>query len=465
MELGSLPVAGQTPQMVNVTFHSAPEEGPGNYFIFIDNVFVATPITYSWNVGDTHLLTVAIETRADVDCSVHSCDYWFTSWSDNGLRNHTITVTPSTTSYTAFFVKRAYIFISASPPALGDVRVDNVPIANYPQFFGWMPGSTHQLTALNTNGQFVYWSAPSFTQIAMNTVEYTTPSEGENITANYIPQTTTTTTVTTSSQTNTEQTTVTSNPTSVGIISVDGDSITTPQTFSWAIGTTHILFAPETAPCLNVNFTCSYTFQNWFAQSSRFVSSNSFIYTVPSWSETVVAFYQQTPYPTTTTASSTTASTTSQNPDFSLSASPSSISLPPNNFVGSVGFTMTLTSVGGWAGQVQFAASALPGGITVSDLPQSYQLGAGGTASWDVFVGIGTSTPAGSYQLVISGISGSLIHSAIVTINASSPSTAVSEFPSSASLALLAVCIVFVSVVVRRRQRCKITSTFFRLRL
>jgi len=458
VEVGSVPVAGQTPQIVNVTIESAPEPGPG--FVWVDDVFVTTPVTYAWHVGDTHLLTAAIETRVDNDCSVHQCDLWFQSWSDNGYRNHTITVAPTTTIYTAFFLKRNYVFVSGSPASLSDIQVDGTALTSNPQFFGWSPGSTHQLTAFNTIGQFVYWASPSVTQIAMNTITYTVPADGENITAYYIPQNSTTTTTVTTSNPNVEQITVTTNPSSQGIISVDGTTIDTPQIYSWQIGSTHYLVAPQTAPGINCD-GCEYQFLYWYATSSREHDSNLFLYTTPSWSETVTAFYQLEESTLTSTASTTTSvvtvfsTPTSQvtpSPDFVLSASPSSVSLPPNNYVGSAGFTLTLTSVGDWAGQVQFTTSALPAGITTSDLPLSYQLSPGGVASWDVFVNIGTSAQTGTYQLVVTGISGSLIHSAVVTVSVSSPSTAVPEFPSSASLGLLVACIVFVSVAVRRRR-------------
>lgn len=249
MEIGTLPAAGQTTQIVDVTIDSAPEHGPGNYFVFVDNVFIPTPSIYSWHVGETHLLTAAIETRADVDCSVHQCDYWFTSWSDNGFRNHTITVTPTTTSYTAFFVKRDYVYVSGSPAELSDIQVDGAPLANNPQFFGWMPGSTHDLTALNTRGLFVNWSSPSLNSVYMNRITYTAPSDGENVTAYFVAGNTTTTqtTTVTTPPPNTEEITVTTNPSSQGIISVDGTTIDTPQIYDWQIGSSHYLVAPQIA--------------------------------------------------------------------------------------------------------------------------------------------------------------------------------------------------------------------------
>lgn len=202
---------------------------------------------------------------------------------------------------------------------------------------------------------------------------------------------------------------------------------------------------------------CQYDFLYWYASSSREHDSNLFLYTVPNWSETVTAFYQlqtsTTSASTTTTVTvSSTASSQTASPDFALSASPSSVSLPPNNYLGSVGFTLALSSVSGWTGPVQLTASALPAGVTLSNLPLSYQLGAGGAASWTIFVNISPSAPAGTYQLVITGLSGSLVHSAAVTITVSSPSTAVPEFPQS-TLGVLAVCLAFVPLLIRRSFR------------
>ena len=108
-------------------------------------------------------------------------------------------------------------------------------------------------------------------------------------------------------------------------------------------------------------------------------------------------------------------------PNFFLSAWPSTVSLPPNNFVGSTNFILTVTSVGGWSGDIQFTTSTLPQGITLSNVPPPvYQLNSP-TAGWNVQVTIDASARTGNYLLVITGVSGSLIQSVAVTISVTNP--------------------------------------------
>jgi hypothetical protein len=123
--------------------------------------------------------------------------------------------------------------------------------------------------------------------------------------------------------------------------------------------------------------------------------------------------------------------------------------LPPNDFIGSTNFVLTVTSVGGWNGQIQFTTSASPQGITISNLPPPTYLLNSRSAAWSVQVTIDASAKTGSYPLVISGLSGSITHSTVVTINVSNPNP-VAEFPQSA-LSLLAACLVSVAAVGRKR--------------
>jgi len=124
---------------------------------------------------------------------------------------------------------------------------------------------------------------------------------------------------------------------------------------------------------------------------------------------------------TTQLMSETVMVTQTAGPGFFLSAYPSTVSVPPNDFVGSTNFVLTVASIGGWNGQIQFTTSALPQGITLSNLPPfTYQLNSP-TAGWNVQVAIDASAKTGSYLIVITGVSGSLINSVAVTINVSNP--------------------------------------------
>lgn len=108
-------------------------------------------------------------------------------------------------------------------------------------------------------------------------------------------------------------------------------------------------------------------------------------------------------------------STTAQGPDFALSISPSTVSLPPGNFVGSTDFTLTLTSIQEWRDGIDFTTSPLPSGITFSNLPSQFSFSSS-TAGWVVHVNIGPSAQPGNYAILIIASSGSLIHSASVIV-------------------------------------------------
>jgi len=108
-------------------------------------------------------------------------------------------------------------------------------------------------------------------------------------------------------------------------------------------------------------------------------------------------------------------STTAQGSEFALSVSPSTVSLPAGNFVGSTDFTLNLTSVQGWKGPIDFTTSLLPSGITFSNLPSQFSFSSP-IASWDVQVNIGPSAQPGSYPILIVASSGSLAYSVYVTV-------------------------------------------------
>jgi hypothetical protein len=98
-----------------------------------------------------------------------------------------------------------------------------------------------------------------------------------------------------------------------------------------------------------------------------------------------------------------------------LSVSPSTVSLPAGNFVGSTDFTLNLTSIQGWKGSVDFTTSLLPSGITFSNFPSQFSFSSP-IASWDVQVNIGPSAQPGSYPILVVASSGSLAYSTYVTV-------------------------------------------------
>src|SRR5882762_7847656 len=98
--------------------------------------------------------------------------------------------------------------------------------------------------------------------------------------------------------------------------------------------------------------------------------------------------------------------------DFTLSASPSSQTVLPG---GGTSYGVTITPPGGCTGQVTLSVSGLPSGANGSFAPNP------ATGSSTLSVTTSTSTPAGSYTLTISGVSGSLTHSGTVTLVVNAP--------------------------------------------
>ncbi len=95
--------------------------------------------------------------------------------------------------------------------------------------------------------------------------------------------------------------------------------------------------------------------------------------------------------------------------DFSLSASPSTRVV---NRGATASYTVTLTPSGSFGGTVTFSVSGLPAGATASFNPTSVTTSGSSTMT----VTTSTTTPVGTYPLTITGSSGSLQHTASVSL-------------------------------------------------
>src|SRR6267143_1267775 len=93
-------------------------------------------------------------------------------------------------------------------------------------------------------------------------------------------------------------------------------------------------------------------------------------------------------------------------PDFSLSASPLSVSFASGQSGTS---TISLTNTGGFTGTVSLATTVLPAGLTASCAPSSIS---GSQTSLCTF----SSSTAGGYVVTVTGTSGTLVHVATVTV-------------------------------------------------
>ena len=94
-------------------------------------------------------------------------------------------------------------------------------------------------------------------------------------------------------------------------------------------------------------------------------------------------------------------------PDFSLSASPASVSLAQG---GNASTVINIPAAGGFTGSVSLSASRLPSGVTAAFSPAT----ATGTSTL-TFTASATA-PTGTVTVTITGVSGSLSHSATVTL-------------------------------------------------
>jgi hypothetical protein len=110
-------------------------------------------------------------------------------------------------------------------------------------------------------------------------------------------------------------------------------------------------------------------------------------------------------------------------PDFSLSVSPASQTLPAAG--GTTGnYTITATPTGGFAGTPTYTVGGLPGGATASVASNTFTVTAAGVAS-------------GTYSFTITGTSGSLTHdinASLVISQPAQPSFTISISPSSQSV-------------------------------
>ncbi len=112
--------------------------------------------------------------------------------------------------------------------------------------------------------------------------------------------------------------------------------------------------------------------------------------------------------PTATSTPSATATKTPVSADFSLSASPTSQSVPAG---GSTTYTVTITTSNGFTGQVSLSASGQPSRSTTSFSPNP------ATSTSTLTVNVASGTPRSTYTISITGTSGTVVHMTSVTLN------------------------------------------------
>ncbi|QEE30737.1 DUF1349 domain-containing protein [Terriglobus albidus] len=111
--------------------------------------------------------------------------------------------------------------------------------------------------------------------------------------------------------------------------------------------------------------------------------------------------------------------------DFSISASPSSRTVTQGS---NATYTTSISAVNGFTGTTSLSVSGLPTGASASFSPTSVA----GSGSSTLTVSTATTTPVGTYTLTITGASGTLTHSATVTLAVQGPADfSISATPSS----------------------------------
>ncbi|MDE3197142.1 MAG: hypothetical protein KGN84_12405, partial [Acidobacteriota bacterium] len=117
------------------------------------------------------------------------------------------------------------------------------------------------------------------------------------------------------------------------------------------------------------------------------------------------------------------------NPDFSLTASPSSLTVAKG---GSVTSTITVSSISGYGSPVSLAVSGCPSSTTCSISPSSVTPPANGSVTATLTVQTTSSSPAGTVSLTVSGNSGA--HTTAVSLTVTAPDFSLSASPASVSV-------------------------------
>jgi len=157
----------------SITVDSDPQ---GSNLVKVDGQPVTTPVTFSWEVGSTHLL----EALSPVDLGDGTRYVWY-SWSDGGARNHSYIVPSYNATVTAFFKKQYNVTFNVKPPGCGTVT---------PSGSGWYnESSTIQISATpDPDCIFVNWfsNTSKITIASSNSPETNVTINGSGtVTANF----------------------------------------------------------------------------------------------------------------------------------------------------------------------------------------------------------------------------------------------------------------------------------------
>ena len=101
-------------------------------------------------------------------------------------------------------------------------------------------------------------------------------------------------------------------------------------------------------------------------------------------------------------------------PDFSITANSTSATIKAG---GSARFPLTLTPINTFSGSVTLTATGLPGNSTGTFSPNPVTVTSPNSSSSALTIATSRKTPAGTYQITMTGTSGSLKHSVTITLS------------------------------------------------
>jgi subtilase family serine protease len=175
----------------------------------------------------------------------------------------------------------------------------------------------------------------------------------------------------------------------------------------WVVGGTSA-GAPQWAAIQSLGLTAS---NNNFYQDAKSGSYSSYLRDITSGSN---GYPAKVGYDLVTGLGSplTTNFTPTITPDFSMSASPSALTIRRGNSGTS---TITVSSLNGFSGTVSLTATALTG-LTATLNPTSVTLASGRTATSTLTIKVASNSRTGTYTVTVKGTSGSLSHSVNVQV-------------------------------------------------
>jgi hypothetical protein len=159
-------------------------------------------------------------------------------------------------------------------------------------------------------------------------------------------------------------------------------------------------------------------FQTWGPVTAVFLTVTEAGGPTPTPTDTPAAAPTVTPASTPTvtptrTPTVTPTSTPVPGPDFSLSVGPASQSVARP---GSTTYSVALTSLNSFAGNVSLSVSSLPGRTSAGFNPNQVTLAANGTGSSTLTVTVNRNAPTGTYNLTVTGTGGGNTHGQAITL-------------------------------------------------